>query len=500
MADQAQLLPEDYKCWICLCTSDESPPHHEPVHEWRRPCKCNLVAHEACLLDWSSEIASKASLRDTDKSPECPQCKSPIHIKRTNSKALTIRRNIEALNSRAFQVLFFSSVGGSVASAVYTGLYTLGAVAIRCVCPSKMALKLLGVAVTDQGIQLLPLSLQRMIMIPSIPLLLLISGSRTMLSNMLIELAVVALCDRRHPPWALTGPRATLMALSIVRLVYHKVYDLFVDPFIQLCASRIRPWHFHDGVDPDPQENNMGINFRLVIEEENPEGQQPADQENIEQVADDNPGGNLGDAELERDRAVALRLAAELNQQPNNEAQRAAGAENQDLEQEGFFTRMVVRAGNYILDQIERALPPQPERDDQRQLNGNANPQEIQRIEAAGADGNGNDVEGDLGVDDEVEQPVRRLRHRNADWVISPRSLSLRVGYTLLWPLLGGIVGGLISRSPLIRKLCPGKFNRNILGGLLVVFIRDIVNLSSAFLRVRQENSRRILNYNDLPK
>lgn len=297
-----------------------------------------------------------------------------------------------------------------------------------------------------------------------------------------------------------------MLLLSTIRIVYHIAYDSFVDPMVQLCASKIRPWNFQNGANNDVQDG-ININFRLVIEDENAaENNENADNnadnaDNVDQGAADvnnaeeNAGDQLVDGDIERDRLRAVQVAADLNLL--DMARRREVEDNQ--EEDGFFTRLVIRAGNYILDQLERAMP--AERDEQRQMNGVADPDEI--IIANGADAvaaAGAPIPDEVEGNNAQEEPLHIRRHRNADWVISPRSLSLRIGNTLLWPLIGGIVGGLLSKSPLIRKICPGRFNRNILGSLLVVFIRDIINVSSAFLRVRQENSRKIIDYQDLPR
>ncbi|KAK9468070.1 hypothetical protein V1512DRAFT_246823 [Lipomyces arxii] len=64
------------QCWICFGTSTDPvvPPATE--HKWRKPCKCNLVAHEECILAWIGPI--KTSI-------ECPQCKYVIKVQKSKS-------------------------------------------------------------------------------------------------------------------------------------------------------------------------------------------------------------------------------------------------------------------------------------------------------------------------------------------------------------------------------------------------------------------------------
>ncbi|KAA8916734.1 hypothetical protein TRICI_001130 [Trichomonascus ciferrii] len=87
---------------------------------------------------------------------------------------------------------------------------------------------------------------------------------------------------------------------------------------------------------------------------------------------------------------------------------------------------------------------------------------------------------------------------QSANWVISPRSLSLKIGNALLLPLLSGLAGSALSGLPFMRRMVPDRFNRNVIGGLLVIGARDVVNIITAILRVRQENSRSVLEYHQL--
>lgn len=86
----------------------------------------------------------------------------------------------------------------------------------------------------------------------------------------------------------------------------------------------------------------------------------------------------------------------------------------------------------------------------------------------------------------------RGNRPRSEDWLISSRSLLLRVLHPLLWPVLSAMTGNLLSMVPWIRKHVPDRFTRNMIGGAVVVVLRDIVNVSSAYLRFLSQKERRI--------
>ncbi|KAF2085018.1 hypothetical protein K490DRAFT_47936 [Saccharata proteae CBS 121410] len=86
------------RCWICF--SDETEDT-EDASEWRSPCPCALVAHEACLLDWVASQEAPNSRRQAGKPSKmlCPQCKSEIHLKRPRSLAVEGVRRIERMTS-----------------------------------------------------------------------------------------------------------------------------------------------------------------------------------------------------------------------------------------------------------------------------------------------------------------------------------------------------------------------------------------------------------------
>jgi hypothetical protein len=74
---------DEVRCWICFASDwDEDKPRGD----WRAPCKCSLVAHEACLLDWIADM--QKSEGGGTKKPACPQCKTLIRLKEEQSLVL----------------------------------------------------------------------------------------------------------------------------------------------------------------------------------------------------------------------------------------------------------------------------------------------------------------------------------------------------------------------------------------------------------------------------
>ena len=95
LASESSLLSSSTtRCWICLCDSTEDDLEQRPV--WRAPCPCNLTAHEACLLDWISDVKRRTKdRRRTSIQIPCPQCKTEIKISRPRSSIVDATRVVD---------------------------------------------------------------------------------------------------------------------------------------------------------------------------------------------------------------------------------------------------------------------------------------------------------------------------------------------------------------------------------------------------------------------
>lgn len=71
-----------------------SPAAHRPTapgrpsRAWTHPCRCTLVAHEACLLQWIQ--SSQQSRSRAPNALKCPQCGSPYVLESDNPLALRL--------------------------------------------------------------------------------------------------------------------------------------------------------------------------------------------------------------------------------------------------------------------------------------------------------------------------------------------------------------------------------------------------------------------------
>jgi hypothetical protein len=368
------------------------------------------VAHQGCLLEWASEVNSKKD--NGDGMPRCPQCRSIIYVRKRTSRFVEIRDTIEAIERSGLQLAILSSITGAVVSAAYTTLYAIGIASIRCVCPSDMALRILGIRATATAIEMEPLTLRRMFLIPSIPFVIIACGSRGTFANTVAACIPLAVLDRKHPPWNLRGPRLTLALIPAARIAYFLLYDAVVDPIIQVCAAQVRPSVTAGNDDDDEPLIDVEIRVDAVDGQIAIENGQHVDGQQLDQQQANNGDGHRG----HRGHAALWVLVQPL------------------------FHLLV---GDDAAD----------------------------------------------GVDATGGAP------QSNDWIISRRSAVRRLGRVLLLPALSGLVGGVLSVSPFVRRVVPSRFNRNMLGGAVVIFIRDIVNIATALLRVSQENSRRVLNH-----
>lgn len=493
----AEIDAEDYKCWICLDGPQDEPPPGQSAHNWRRPCGCHITAHESCLLEWVSEVNSRQTglFNKEDKLPRCPQCKAVIRVKAAKSRWVTVRDSIESINVGGYRFFLFSTIGGSMVSTVYTTLYAFGATTIRCLCPTDMALDLLGITVTETGFQMQALSLKKMLLIPSIPLVLLMSKVEgSPLVDTLLCLLPLTLSDRQTPPWKFSGPRFTLALVPFARLVYNLGYNALVEPFIQSCAASVRPIYQNNVINlNEAARQARAFDFRIEIQREEFDGDDGDDGNNGDNGGDGDNGGNgdngdngdnggNGDNDGNGDNGgnadgqfnnVNGRVNVGQNDLDNNN-------NNNNHNRQGILDRFDAQLFNLLLRTLDRVIPQEPNPlDNDIDQDERIQPQEL--VEFAGAQ--------------QRPQIRRRQIQGTANWIISKPSWTLWIGNTLIFPVLSGLVGEALSGIPMARKLIPSRFNRNIAGGALLILLRDIINMTTAYLRARQQQDRRVLNF-----
>jgi hypothetical protein len=131
---------EPRKCWICF--NDETEDD-ETTSEWRSPCTCSLVAHEKCLLDWIADMEAPNNRRRAGTRAskiQCPQCKSEIRIARPRSYIVDAVRFGERLTGTLLLPGFAIVTG----TALWSTLTLAGTHTIYQIFGTKDALQILA--------------------------------------------------------------------------------------------------------------------------------------------------------------------------------------------------------------------------------------------------------------------------------------------------------------------------------------------------------------------
>jgi len=368
---------EERRCWICFVTDAEEDP---PSEDWKSPCKCSLVAHESCLLDWVADL--QKSGKGTREKLACPQCNTRIVLKQDRSLVLEIVDDIEKFAGRAGAFIAFAGVG----SIIFTGCAVYGVNTIYTLCGPEYATELL---LDDQGEFIW--NWRSGVGLPLIPFVLIISRTHT-LDYMLPVLPVIFFC---HSPLHLQfppSPAITLTILPYVRAAYIWLWSRYVTPHEQQWMKDVSP------------------SFAL----ENEQNQ--------------NAGGPV----------------------PRQEA------------------------GN----------------------NGNNRQRNRRGAGHADADANAN---GEQNVEWDGEVLLE-----NHQIIMQGSNITSMIIGSLLWPAVAKMVGNnILGKWPAgwggerIRKWLPKPLMRNIVGGLMVIVMKDFISLYCKYKRAQQFRTRKVMNYSE---
>jgi hypothetical protein len=120
-ADDAGAVPTvaDLRVKLCYICREESEPG-APADGWVHPCRCTLVAHEACLLDWiRSAQQNRAQAR---KATVCPQCGAPYELTSARPVALRTFQVVDRAGALA-GALTIAGCAGSVVAGMTLGIW-----------------------------------------------------------------------------------------------------------------------------------------------------------------------------------------------------------------------------------------------------------------------------------------------------------------------------------------------------------------------------------------
>ncbi|KAL3427871.1 hypothetical protein PVAG01_01380 [Phlyctema vagabunda] len=111
---------EPRECWICR--EDDTDEGPEQSSEWRSPCPCSMQAHEACLLQWITDIETQRSADVLPSQIVCPVCKSPYQIERPRDYIVVAT---DTVRNFARSMIFPTAVS-TVLGTTYSGFMIYG--------------------------------------------------------------------------------------------------------------------------------------------------------------------------------------------------------------------------------------------------------------------------------------------------------------------------------------------------------------------------------------
>lgn len=263
-------------CWICM---DGSLPEGDV---WKRVCKCNLRAHERCIIAWGQ--------RNPSTSLKCPQCQQPIIIGKKPSRILKLRDRCDAAVQRVIDSGIVGLVAPSILSSVtYNILYDIGSYAVWCMCDSQMSTAVLGSSRPQlfwiwPGVLRTPYAnfynnyddYLRRVCVPVIPFWLVHSGTYGALAG---AVPAVVVLSRYTGPW-----QSSVRTLVLLKPLYELAYEYIVNGYLKKLAAKVYDTsdeidelietvdRFMVAYDHDQVDRNIGLGNGVQLEPLDPEG------------------------------------------------------------------------------------------------------------------------------------------------------------------------------------------------------------------------------------
>ncbi|KAG4305227.1 hypothetical protein PORY_001397 [Pneumocystis oryctolagi] len=201
------------RCWICF---DDIVEELNNVNPWRSPCKCGLIAHEKCLLNWITE-SQKADL--SDKLVSCPQCKYPFRLHDSSTFILWFMSRIDKVFQKSIPVFILCGLGSSaLISAAFYGIHT-----VYTICGDMDAQKIMEFENNRDHFWKLALGL------PSIPFILIFSQFKQF-DTIIPIIPLIFFGDQALNVSRPLSPTFTLCILPWVRIVYNAIHRHFILP------------------------------------------------------------------------------------------------------------------------------------------------------------------------------------------------------------------------------------------------------------------------------
>ncbi|KAL0633766.1 hypothetical protein Q9L58_007305 [Maublancomyces gigas] len=219
---------EEKRCWICYTSDAEE---EAPKSDWKSPCRCTLIAHESCLLEWIADL-QRSENNNSGGKISCPQCKTQIRLKQKRSMVLEVVEGAGRAVGKAVPVLILAGVG----SVVFVACTVYGVNTIYAVCGPEYANRvLLGPDSEFSWTWRLGIGL------PLIPFVLVASRARTFESALPV-LPLIFFCHSdplyiSFPP----SPAITLALLPYLRVSYNSLWNRFIGPYEEQWIKDVTP-------------------------------------------------------------------------------------------------------------------------------------------------------------------------------------------------------------------------------------------------------------------
>ncbi|CAB4382604.1 hypothetical protein RhiirA5_360396 [Rhizophagus irregularis] len=223
---------EHKRCWICFGEDSDSEG------KWVKACRCSLISHEECLLNWITEKQRNTALRKV----RCPQCKTVYHLAEQTSYLLKFLTVVDSTIQSS--IPYFTIFGVTFAVAITNIHY--GAYA---------TITMVGL---EEGERLLeePWSWRICFTLPLVPVFLIFSRARFADPVMpLIPMLFIRMNQLRltMPP----NPSFTISLLPWARIIYNWSYQRAFGRLEQEWRSQLEPY-----INPTEIENGENGNIR----------------------------------------------------------------------------------------------------------------------------------------------------------------------------------------------------------------------------------------------
>ncbi|KUI55887.1 E3 ubiquitin-protein ligase MARCH5 [Cytospora mali] len=493
---RTQTDPNLRSCFICLQT-----PAETPNAVWVNACPCSLEAHEACMLRWISEHE-----RESTKTLRCPACKGKIQTTEPKDRFVGLRDRLHKVYSRMTPAILLGIVTGcSMAGSSYYGMLSM------CVFAGPgpaMGWLGLGRALADRRMN------------PGIPWYRWKAGWEFCFRFWLLNFIAPALMIQKALPAQLvdmlTLPASVLYGASLVfrndmpTWPPSPAWVLTMMPWVSFSYNRI----YYDFCGAYERRLNKALRGRGPPNEEVPAAAVNEGGQQANAVAD-NPAAAEEDDEgyfaqaLRVGNAVLNLLGDEDNEEVVAEIELQLGpgedeqAVIQELQDELNDQGIVVVEDELAGDDRGQASESQSESEQAGQDQGAAGPPPPVRVEAE-ADNNQpvpNNNNNNNNDNQAQEEPIRERNGTSTTLTELVNGVVTALTFPLVCWGTGEVLRYTLPEHWLARPhprvvtgLLQEQWGRSLIGGMVFVVARDMLNLYTKHRRVQVRKHRRVRN------